>query len=110
MQNSKGERRARSPPRDLFVEPISHTAAECRGYKREVGMTALGRPAWVCCGATAAIFVAELGTSFDGGLCGLAGCGRNFECLAFRAKPDTRAARPHRGICLFVEPIAHTAT
>jgi hypothetical protein len=30
-------------------------------------------------------FVAELGTSFDGGWCGLAGCGRNFECRAFRA-------------------------
>jgi hypothetical protein len=35
-----------SPPGDLFVEPIAHTAAECRGYNRavaRVGMTGLGR-------------------------------------------------------------------
>jgi hypothetical protein len=37
----------------LFVEPIALTAAECRGYNREVGMTGLGRPDWVCCGAAA---------------------------------------------------------
>ena len=29
--------------------------------------------------------VAELGTSFDGGGCGLAECGRNFKCRAYRA-------------------------
>jgi hypothetical protein len=29
---------------DLFVEPIAHTATECRGYNREEGMTGLGRP------------------------------------------------------------------
>ena len=32
----------------MFVEPIAHTAAECRGYNRavaRVGMTGLGRPA-----------------------------------------------------------------
>jgi len=39
----------------LFVELIAHTAAECRGYNRAVGMTGLGRPARVCCGAAASI-------------------------------------------------------
>jgi hypothetical protein len=40
-------------------------------------------------------FVAELGTSFDGVLCGLAGCGRNFKCRVFRAW--SRGARPPSG-------------
>jgi hypothetical protein len=39
----------------------------------------------IFCSAAASISVAELGTSFDGGWRGLAGCGRNFKCCVFRA-------------------------
>ena len=42
----------------LFVEPIAHTAAECRGYNRavaRVGLTGLGRPDRGSWGGAAAI-------------------------------------------------------
>ena len=55
---AKADTRAACPHQGicLFVEPIACTAAECRGYNRavaRVGMTGLGRPLWVCCGAAA---------------------------------------------------------
>jgi len=75
-------RKFHRPAAAFVCEADCPTAAECRGENHaaaRVGMTGLGRPVRACCCGAASIFLAaELGTSFDGGWCGLAGWGRKF--------------------------------
>ena len=64
--------------------PFENQNGRCRAIGK-VEMAGLGRPALGLLQRSRLEFVAELGTSLDGGWCSLARCGRKFECRAFRA-------------------------